>query len=235
MKKVLFELLVCTLLIVIVVPIISSGEGGNNKENTLMETLYVDSTNPNLVWSNTVLETGHNYLIQVNGTFNFDCENNGECSSDVADAEYVTDDDWETAEKNYTFGETVYPHVLDLLINEEDIDCGEYNPDHIYTHYMIGNGSKISFVVSDWYGPDYPHCKNNGCTYDNEGIFTVKIYSVSSSDVDGNDDTNGGSSTDNKGTTGFDLILLLIAIVVIICIIVVSILLWKKKKKKRNT
>jgi hypothetical protein len=232
MKKVLFELLVCTLLIVIVVPIISSGEGGNNKENTLMETLYVDSTNPNLVWSNTVLETGHNYLIQVNGTFNFDCENNGECSSDVADAEYVTDDDWETAEKNYTYDETVYPHVLDLLINEEDIDWGEYNPDHIYTHYMIGNGSKISSVVSDWYGPDYPHCKNNGCTYDNEGIFTVKIYSVGSADVNPNIDTNQDDGTDKIATLGFNYILLLIVILIIICIIVAIILLRKKKKNK---
>lgn len=115
-----------------------------------IETLMVSSLDGVGVESTTVLEDGKVYAIKARGTFTYNS------NEDWADAEYY--------QKN---GEVVKgdiegsePYVLDVSIDGYDInyDWGEFNPDHEYMMYMMGQGSTIEFSIYDSFYGD-----NCGC------------------------------------------------------------------------
>jgi hypothetical protein len=151
----------------------------HTRQYLLLETIHVNTSNPNPILSNTILEGGVQYRIEVSGKYFFD----GVITSHVADAEYSSYDNWVTTTKEYVYpptGET-FLHVLDLLINEQNVEWGDYNSSHEYSFSFIGKGGQVSFVISDWYGQGpYPHpeTENNGRVNDNQGVLVVRILAV---------------------------------------------------------
>ncbi|MGK7945679.1 MAG: SBBP repeat-containing protein [Microcystaceae cyanobacterium] len=142
-------------------------QNGFTYEDNPFETLTVDArTNgsTNKVYSS-ILEEGKHYKIEVSGIWTPD----DRISGWSVDARFVSRDDWQTTTgdidttfRNYDFG--LYSHNLGL--NNDDI-WGEYNPAHIYTYDVIGQGKAIDFYVQD-----------SGYS-DNLGTYTVKIYQES--------------------------------------------------------
>lgn len=127
-------------------------------QKELFQTLIVSSTVQKLV-SSDPLQNGQLYEIKVSGTYIFDTLNNW------ADAEYFL------RNGNVLKGDTEYPatpNILDLSINScsTNTDWGVYQPTHVYTMQLTGNGGPLSFCIFDtYYG-------------DNVGSLTVEIWKI---------------------------------------------------------
>jgi len=87
--------------------------------------------------------------------------------------------EWTDIVQNY---ETWGPTLLDLHIDGTSPDWGSYNPNHIYWHTLIGNGSPTTFQIYDIYASN------------NVGSLTVEIYKVIAEDI-----------TDEDGSYWLDL------------------------------
>lgn len=114
-----------------------------------------------------ILTDGRTYLVEASGTYRF--ANWGEYG--IADAEWALRNDsyaLPVAPHGWTKGEDSYPSILglDLLIDQQNIEWGSYNDDHLYKTVMVGAGEALDFSIKDSaYG-------------DNSGALTVEIYDV---------------------------------------------------------
>ena len=118
-----------------------------------VETLYVDARSWSPVYSQPLAE-GQLYQIKVSGTYSF-WTYMGQIIDTGVDAEYIY---------NYDPPEKVSPG-WGFLINGIDMDSTppDYNEDHVYYYYIIGDQNSASFVIRDtWYN-------------DNGGGLTVEI------------------------------------------------------------
>jgi subtilisin family serine protease len=107
-----------------------------------LETLEVDSRNPDGEITTTILESGRKYLIEVKGKYVYKEEEGNE---NQADAEYFTSNKWDT----YEDGTSETGDTLDLLIDNENIDWGSYNEKHAYKKIVEGGDEPLIFQIFD--------------------------------------------------------------------------------------
>ena len=112
-----------------------------------------------------VLETGVQYQFVVSGTWI-----NGD--SESVDAQYVSPD--------ATWGiptpgpEGPYEELLDLQVNSEFVDWGEYSETHEYKYNFTGTGAAVNFRVFE--GDVATNTPDPDLYNDNNGTLTVEIY-----------------------------------------------------------
>ncbi|MFO7891369.1 MAG: hypothetical protein R6V04_13640 [bacterium] len=103
-----------------------------------------------------ILEDGTNYKFEVTGTYS-----NKPSDPHLVDAKYISFDNWVTWLDAYPNRDNT---LLELTVNDNFVNWGDYNPDHTYYHEFEGDGNPVNFAVYDtYYG-------------DNVGSFTIKIY-----------------------------------------------------------
>jgi len=133
------------------------------KDYELLQEFFVSAKGT--VISSLTLETDKDYLIEVSGTFFA----GGNTAQDIeADAEYSQDDyqavnnlPWTDLVRNYeVYGEG----LLELRIDNDFVEWGDYNPEHKYLLPIVGEGSSLAFDINDTY-PD-----------NNTGDLKVRIY-----------------------------------------------------------
>ncbi|PIR88814.1 MAG: hypothetical protein COU09_00060 [Candidatus Harrisonbacteria bacterium CG10_big_fil_rev_8_21_14_0_10_44_23] len=110
------------------------------------------------------LTSGISYIFNAFGTWLNDRE-----PDNYVDADYSTEDNWETQMDGFTgYGED----ILDLQIDEQFVDWGEYNSGHSYVRSFVpdSNGA-VNFRVFDGQNGDV----NESWYGDNEGSLTVGI------------------------------------------------------------
>ena len=110
---------------------------------TVIETITVDSADPEPTYSRTVLEAGVVYRLRVSGTI-----------TNVIDS-HQGDADW------YDFGdpkdngccEDIGLGIDDLVVDDLDTqpDWGPYDPTHVYEVEWTGDGTTISALFQDTY------------------------------------------------------------------------------------
>lgn len=153
--------------------------------SVLIETLSVSAASPLPVETVSSLTQGAPYEVVVSGTFTFSVGSPPDCVTEcIADAEYYSRDGWSTVIKDFFYPPTgeVIPHVNDLLVDGQQPEWGAFDAlSHTYRLTLEGQGSPVSFVISDWYGPGpYPlPCENNSCMFDNSGALLVRIFEAS--------------------------------------------------------
>ncbi len=116
-----------------------------------------------------ILEDGKIYLIEAEGTFYSGYTGPTTLSAQdyygpyldvVADAEYLSNDDWNTYDN---------PTDLELQIDDQDVNWGSYNDAHLYKYVYEGEGKSINLSIYEeqyeWY-------------QDNFGSLDVRIYDV---------------------------------------------------------
>lgn len=124
----------------------------------LIEQLTVDAKDSDGVSSSVELKNEEDYMFKVWGTYS-----NKPSDPHEVDAEYISFDSWNTHLEGYPDRDTF---LLELAVNGEDVDWGDYRSDHTYYLDYEGQGSSVNFGVYDtYYG-------------DNEGEFMVEIYRV---------------------------------------------------------
>jgi hypothetical protein len=124
------------------------------KADTLVWSGSVYSTGPEV--SSIVSTSGVNYRIVVSEIFY-------PSPSHAADAMYYTTEPstWPWNSHSPAPGGNSF-----LQINQQSVNWGAYNPNHVYTYYFTGNGNTIKFRIVDWVAPDVA----NNCH------FYVEIY-----------------------------------------------------------
>jgi hypothetical protein len=148
-------------------------------EKNLVDTLQVDSEDSSGV-TTTQLQAGNEYLVTAEGDYRFspDTDNNGN-EIDFADAEYFTEDGWNSYSDVINGDEK----QLELLINGQEVEWGPYNSNHEYFYLDQASSGSANFRVhegqSSWYE-------------DNSGTLEVKIYDVT--DYTDTTDANGDYS-----------------------------------------
>ena len=150
-----------------------------------VEELYVSSETDTTVTSVNALASGRTYVVEVSGTYSF-----GNRDDFEADAEWSRRNDTYTdnplAAHGWTVGEDTYPSIvgLDLQIDEENINWGSFNEDHLYKIVVEGEDSTLDFSIYD---------SNYG---DNTGGLDVAIYDV----------TDYITQTDEDGYYSFEVV-----------------------------
>lgn len=125
---------------------------------SVLETVEVPSYSYTTYSSDTVLEEGKTYLLEVSGSFTFSSGDR------YADAEFSYNPDANLWTETLVGGG--YPeHLLDLLINGQPQDwlgsqdgvtytAHTYSPDHKYKLYFVGEGEPLIFNIYDL-SPDW--------------------------------------------------------------------------------
>jgi hypothetical protein len=141
----------------------------------LQEELTVPADLPNGpvgVYSSTQLLHGETYYFEVEGSF---WSGEGEC-----DAKYAR---WVAG--GYPDWVDVLPHIalfreslVELLVDEQRVDWGPFNEQHVYHTFSIGAGASVRFRIDDFYPPNDPEL-NEDWYFDNRGGLSVRIYSRS--------------------------------------------------------
>lgn len=138
----------------------------------LIQTLTVPSSNSTGIASN-ILTSGEHYRIEVSGTWRFvNWATIAIPELGLADAGYSyripnvyalnTVNAWVNGD-DLTSG---YAGYLELQIDNQNINWGTFNPDHVYTIDVTGAGAPLNFrILDNVYG-------------DNVGSLTVKIYQL---------------------------------------------------------
>jgi hypothetical protein len=122
-----------------------------------------------------VLEIGETYLIRAKGTFSAG-------DQITADAKYsvrAPNTTWTDSVQNY---ESYGPELLDLQIDNNSPDWGEYNDSHEYWLTHDGDGTALTFDIYDIYYPN------------NSGDIEVTIFKIMLEDI-----------TDSSGNYELDL------------------------------
>ena len=110
------------------------------------------------------LTAGRTYLIEAEGTWN---NKNG---AEYNDADYASNDAWVT-HFNYDDDSSRDPRIVDLVIDDQDVDWGSYNQNHLYKTVLKGSGVSKNFKISEAGGPISWY-------NDNLGTLTIRIYDV---------------------------------------------------------
>ena len=124
----------------------------------LFEELTVDSEEMDGTDSS-ALDDGVQYKFKVSGTWE---NQNGAHQVDAGYNNYSGE--WEAFESKN----------LQLQVNEEFVDWGDFNDDHIYYLYFEGKGDTVNFRIFDGRDGEPIESWYN----DNEGTLEVKIYTV---------------------------------------------------------
>ena len=137
------------------------------KPQTLVPTqeLQVPTNNMSGVDSS-VLANNRVYLIEASGVWD-----NANGRDDV-DAEYWSRDGWSTI-GDFENDPTYDPREIDLVIDNQNVNWGAYNAQHLYKTVLTGEGESINFRIYD-YNLDESVAWYN----DNVGSLTVRIYDV---------------------------------------------------------
>lgn len=146
----------------ILTSVIAFGVAPVNAGAGILETLTVQANNPNPTYSTTVLQDGWWYVIEVSGTWvNF--------GTRQVDAKYWSDDNWVTYNDLLPWA-GADDQQLELVIDGNRIDWGDYRADHTYFTMYEGKGHTAAFLAflvyemqAGWYG-------------DNTGSLTITIY-----------------------------------------------------------
>jgi len=116
------------------------------------------------------VKKGAVYKIQASGTYIY----GNTVSWGIADAE------WSNRKGNpvpgqvngtWYKGDAMEPW-LDLMINEMDADWGNFQPNHVYTKMITGDGKPLSFRIKDRASID----EKEGSYDDNDGYLTIDIF-----------------------------------------------------------
>lgn len=131
-----------------------------------LEELLLASDDPDGEQLTVKLKKNKWYIIEVEGTWQ-----NG--NNRRVDAEYYSDDNW-SSHDDLENDDTRDPRQLDIVMNDQNVDWGEYNDEHIYKILVKGTGDKPTFRVFDedndanppaWYA-------------NNDGLITVRVFAV---------------------------------------------------------
>jgi hypothetical protein len=108
---------------------------------TVVETIIVDSANPEPEVSTTVLEAGVTYRLRVSGTIT------NVIDSFQGDADYVDFDN----PRDHGCCEDIGLGIDDLVVNDLDTqpDWGPYKPNHVYEVEWVGKGATITALFQD--------------------------------------------------------------------------------------
>ena len=145
---------------------------GEETEDNLIETHYIDATTYNSFQSS-ALENGVEYLLKVSGTYGY----GGSSSPECVDAAFA----W--------CGQEDYPHVRVWTWNGSTDQLpvpDEYNADHVYYYYFIGDGTTEEFGFED-----------NAGYGDNSGGLEIEIWRAGES--------GGGDLIDEWAIDGGDI------------------------------
>jgi uncharacterized repeat protein (TIGR01451 family) len=116
--------------------------------------------------NSSVLANDRVYLIEASGVWD-----NANGRDDV-DAEYWSRDGWSTI-GDFENDPSYDPREIDLVIDNQNINWGAYNAQHLYKTVLTGEGESINFRIYD-YNLDESVAWYN----DNIGSLTVRIYDV---------------------------------------------------------
>ena len=116
--------------------------------------------------NSSVLTNDRVYLLEASGVWD-----NANGRDDV-DAEYWSRDGWSTI-GDFENDPTYDPREIDLVINNQNVNWGAYNAQHLYKTVLTGEGESINFRIYD-YNLDESVAWYN----DNIGSLTVRIYDV---------------------------------------------------------
>jgi hypothetical protein len=146
-----------------------------------VDTVTVDSANPEGTDSHIILATDKQYKFVVTGYW----RNTGGTPYQLCDAEYTTyeNENWNPYHDGclgYTSGwlagwTSLGANFGDLQVNGQFVDWGPFNEDHKYTLvFGAGTGSTVNFRIFDGYGET--GVKVPSWYSDNSGFLTVEIY-----------------------------------------------------------
>ena len=118
-----------------------------------------------------VLEVGHDYRIESQGTYQFDTPD-----AWLADAEWRQNPD--TGDWHENLWSAPFDDILDLLVDETAVDwhgtvdgvnfsTHTYSTSHVYRHEVVGNGVALDFRIEDSIHSD-----------DNAGSLQVKVSEI---------------------------------------------------------
>ena len=130
-----------------------------------MQELQVPTNNMSGVDSS-LLANDRVYLLEASGVWD-----NANGRDDV-DAEYWSRDEWNTI-GDFENDPSYDPREIDLVIDNQNVNWGAYNAQHLYKTVLTGEGESINFRIYD-YNLDESVAWYN----DNIGSLTVRIYDV---------------------------------------------------------
>jgi len=172
-------------LMAVVVMVVVIGTGAVWADVIPIDTIIVNSTNPNPVYTNEAINVNCSYLIEATGIYNYG-------ATAQADAGYAKDGDWPNVRTDLGIHPTTIENhvgvyatgVTSLLVDFgsgiQIADWGEFKNDHVYTYKFVATSNNLGFVISDWWGTWYGSpWDNQGSMHDNSGFLTVKIYHIS--------------------------------------------------------
>ena len=125
---------------------------------TLLESLNVDADGT-AVTSATTLVNGSRYQLVVGGTFDAGAKITADAEYSSGPVSYV----WQDLVEQY---ETHGEGLLELRIDGNFVEWGAYNPSHVYSLDIIGQGAPIVLDVYDTYSSN------------NVGTLTADLYAV---------------------------------------------------------
>jgi hypothetical protein len=148
-----------------------------------LETIVVNSTDPNPVYAATSLVIGDPYVLEASGTYAYAWG-----WGYFSDAGYSSADGWSTIRTDIGIHPTTpeptvgmpCPGVGSLLGDFgggiQVVDWGIYRPDHVYRYEFVAISSSVGFVTSDWWDQWYgSQWDNQGGMFDNSGSLGVEL------------------------------------------------------------
>lgn len=152
-----------------IVPDIATCPADTTQATEPLETVVVPSNSSTATQSNNSLANGSKYLMVTSGSWTN--------SNNLADAEYVTKDNWATFADGYNFD----PYFLgegsfDLQVDNAFVNWGAYNSGHEYSFLYEGTGAPAGFLIFDGDSNPVPPNLHPEWYGDNSGNLEVKIY-----------------------------------------------------------
>lgn len=144
---------------------------------TFVETVTVDSSNPNGSNSVTSFTNGVDYFAKISGVFNFGASIDSEQNSTRPGANNDPNDNFSDAEYSswnafVNFfnpdGNTASDSPHDLYVDGQDVELGIFNHTHEYSYEFVGAGTIKNFKIYEAVSPDWYN--------DNSGNLKVDIY-----------------------------------------------------------
>ena len=134
--------------------------GSLNRYTNRLDTIEVPAdSSGGPIYSNVVLKEGKTYILRASGTA--DAGANIEFDAKYSIREGCSMEGWTDLVCGYEYlGET----LLDLQVDGNTPEWGEYSPIHVYTTEIVGDGTTIELEIYDTYPSN------------NTGSLTVEIY-----------------------------------------------------------
>ena len=124
-----------------------------------------------------VLASEKVYLVEVEGTYSYSG------LTKLADAEYYSTDNWSN-HPDFADNPGRDMRTLDVVIDNQNIEWGSYNSNHLYKTVVMGDGTAANFRIFDQDNDPNPPSWYN----DNAGTLEVRVYDVTSYVVETDED-----------------------------------------------